>query len=642
MAVAHVAGHGQLSATLSFFNRWVPSRIRKTYLYHPLPATADGPEESFAMTERVGPAAQLHATEVRPRNGTWRDLAGGTDEGPIKMAPVATQEGITEIAVSINDSEEEEPTEDDKVRLRRVADKLPKSAWLVAIIEFCERFAYYGLTGPFQNYIENAYSDVKLPGALGLGQTAATGLTNFFQFWCYVTPILGAILADQYLGKYKTILYFSVCYMFGLLILFLTSLPVAIEHGAALGGLIAAMVVIGLGTGGIKANVSPLIAEQYRGIKPTIRILKSGERVIVDPALTIQRIYMIFYLCINFGALASIATTELEKNVGFWAAYLLPMLLFVIGFCVLVVGRKKYVVRPPKGSVIFHAFRAIWIGVLNRGNLDVAKPSYQDEYGRKYKTPWDDIFIEEIKRALVACKVFVFFPIYWVTDSQMINNFVSQAGTMQLHGIPNDIMQNIDPITIIIFIPILDRIGYPLLRKAGIKFKPITRITWGFILGSLAMGYAAIVQELIYTSPPCYRFPSSKTCAAGGNQVHVAVQTPAYLLIGISEIFASITGLEYAFTKAPPSMKSFVMSMFLLTTAFGSMLGIALSPTAKDPRLVWLYTGLAVSAMVAAAAFWLLYNRYNATEDEMNELEARRPAQLESEVETNGHQAEKV
>ena len=68
-------------------------------------------------------------------------------------------------------------------------------------------------------------------------------------------------------------------------------------------------------------------------------------------------------------------------------------------------------------------------------------------------------------------------------------------------------------------------------------------------------------------------------------------------------------------------MKSFVMSMFLLTTAFGSALGIALSPTAKDPKLVWMYTGLCIATIIVAAVFWLLFRRYNATEEQMNALE---------------------
>ena len=81
-------------------------------------------------------------------------------------------------------------------------------------------------------------------------------------FWCYVTPLLGAIVSDQYLGKYNTIVYFSFVYLVGVFILFITSLPVSIEHGGALPGLIVAMIIIGLGAGGIKSNVSPLIAEQ--------------------------------------------------------------------------------------------------------------------------------------------------------------------------------------------------------------------------------------------------------------------------------------------------------------------------------------------------------------------------------------------
>jgi POT family proton-dependent oligopeptide transporter len=210
-------------------------------------------------------------------------------------------------------------------------------------------------------------------------------------------------------------------YIAGLVILLVTSLPVSLEHGAGLGGLIAAMIIIGLGTGGIKSNVSPLIAEQYRGTKQTIRTLKSGERVIVDPAVTIQRLYMIFYFCINIGSLSAIATTELELHIDFWAAYLLPTLMFVVGFIVLIVGRKYYVVRPPKGSIVIHAFKVMWIGLINKGNLDAAKPSYQQEYGGRHKTPWNDLFIGEIRRALVACRVFVFFPIYWVVYSQMLS-----------------------------------------------------------------------------------------------------------------------------------------------------------------------------------------------------------------------------
>lgn len=344
------------------------------------------------------------------------------------------------------------PSSSDLATLPRVPGKLPKGAFLVAIVELCERFAYYGLSGPFQNYMANKYNDPNgLPGAIGLDQSGATALSNFFQFWCYVTPIIGAVVADQYLGKYRTIKYFSIVYVLGIAVLFVTSLPISIENGGAFPGLVVAMAIIGLGTGGIKvslvsiaslvffttickanpasqSNVSPLIAEQVQETKPYIQTRRNGKRVLVDPELTVQRVYMIFYMCINLGSISAIATTTLELHVGFWAAYLLPLVMFCVGYFVLVAGKKRYVIRPPQGGVISHCFKALWIATTNRFNLTAAKPSHQRRLGtRAYRIGWDDAFVDELQTALAACKVFLFFPIYWLTYSQMLNNFVSQG-----------------------------------------------------------------------------------------------------------------------------------------------------------------------------------------------------------------------
>jgi dipeptide/tripeptide permease len=177
-----------------------------------------------------------------------------------------------------------------------------------------------------------------------------------------------------------------------------------------------------IGTGGIKSNVSPLIAEQYTETKQRVKILPSGEKVIIDPALTIQRIYMIFYMCINIGSLSALATTTMELHIGFWSAYLLAFCTFVVGLFVLVAGKKKYVVRPPKGSVIVHCFKALWIAARSKNGLNAAKPSFRGT--RQF--PWDDAFIEELRRALVACRVFVFFPIFWT-----VYNNVSITGCVR-------------------------------------------------------------------------------------------------------------------------------------------------------------------------------------------------------------------
>jgi len=519
----------------------------------------------------------------------------------------------------------EEPTLSEKTSLRHVAENLPISAWLVAVVELCERFTYYGMSGLFQNYVQRPLDGSQGRGALGMDHQGATGLTTFFQFWCYVTPIIGAIIADQYLGKYKTIVLFCIVYMVGLLILVCTSIPSALEHGSGLGGFIVSILIIGLGTGGIKSNVAPLIADQYKRKKMAISTTKKGERVVIDPALTIQRIYMIFYGCINVGSLSLLATPYMEKFIGFWSAYLLCLCMFMVGTLVVILGRKFYVVRPPQGSIITDAFRALFIMIKNR-DMDAPKPSWQTERHGSSAVTWDDHFIDELKRALVACRVFAFYPIYWVVYGQFSSNFVTQAGQMEAHGIPNDLMQNFDPISIIVFIPILETCVYPIMRRLKIPFRPITRIALGFIVASLAMMYAAIVQHLIYSAGPCYGQPlcdaSKIDGTAYGNNVHIAIQTPAYVFIGVSEIFASVSGLEYAYTKAPPSMKSFVQSMYLLTNAFGSALAEALTPAAFDPAIMWMFVGLACASFVCGIIFYAVFYHLNAKEDDMNALDA--------------------
>jgi POT family proton-dependent oligopeptide transporter len=535
------------------------------------------------------------------------------------------------------------PTAEELRTLRKVGEPLPKSAFLVAIVELCERFTYYGASGLFQNYISRPHNGDLGRGALGLGHQGATGLSTFFQFWCYVTPILGknehystlkhlanfssgAIIADQYLGKYNTIVIFCGVYIIGLLILTLTSLPVALDHGAGMPGFILAVIVIGLGTGGIKSNVAPLIADQYKRRQMVIGSdKKTGERVIIDPAITIQRIYMVFYFCINAGSLSLIATPYMELYTDFWSAYLLCLCVFLIGTLTLVLGRKVYVVRPPEGSIITNAFRVIFMMIKNR-KMDGAKPSYQAGLGNTTVLRWDDHFVDEVKRALVACQVFCFYPIYWVVYGNFSNNFVTQAGQMAGHGIPNDLMQNFDPIAIIVFLPLVDQFLMPFLRKRNIPFPPINRITCGFWIASLAMVYAAVIQYYIYQAGPCYGHPLCDAAkdASGtiqGNNIHIATQTGAYMLIGISEIFASVTGLEYAYTKAPPSMKSFVQSMYLLTNAFGSAISEALNPLLYDPAIMYVFAGLAVASFLSGCAIWIMFHHLNETEDEMNQLD---------------------
>ncbi|KAJ1853360.1 peptide transporter ptr2 [Coemansia sp. RSA 2703] len=518
-------------------------------------------------------------------------------------------------------------TEADMGTLRRVADRIPPAAIFIVLTELAERFTYYGITGPFQNYIQNGYKTGPRPGAINGGQHMATGLGNFFQFWCYLTPIFGAIVADQWLGKFKTVLLFSIIYIVGDLILTLTAIPASIRHGGALPGMIIAMITIGLGTGGIKSNVSPMVAEQYGRYRPFVRKLKNGTEVVVDRELTVQSIFNWFYWAVNVGGLSAIATTEIEANVDFWPAYLLPTLMFVVCVIVFWLGRKKYVITKPNGSIVIKAYGTIAAAIRNHRKAKASNQLLIGEDGKKanwmdYAKPsnnlcdagvqWDDKFVDELRVAIRSCKIFLCYPIFWLCYGQLSNNLVSQSGQMNTGSVPNDIMQNIDPLCIIILIPVFDWLIYPGFRRCGMELRPVARITIGFLVAALSMAYAAIIQHVIYTKGPYYKNAGDE--GYGFNDISAGIQIPAYILMAISEIFASVTGLEYAYKRAPESMKSIIMSIFLLTNAGGSILAFAFNPISSNPHMVENYA--IVSGLMGAFAilFVICFRHYDQRE----------------------------
>ncbi|KAJ2079211.1 peptide transporter ptr2 [Coemansia sp. RSA 988] len=521
-------------------------------------------------------------------------------------------------------------TVEDMSTMRRVSDRIPTAAFFVLLTEFCERFTYYGISAMFQNYVKNPYkAENSNPGAIDGGQQMATGLNNFFQFWCYLTPIFGAIIADQWLGKFKTILLFSFIYIVGDLILTLTSIPASIRSGGALPGLIIAMITIGAGTGGVKANVSPMVAEQYGRYRPFVRTLKNGKQVVVDRELTVQSIFNWFYWSINVGGLSAIATTEIEANVDFWPAYLLPTLVFVICVFVFWCGRKKYVITKPTGSIVLKAYRVFSTGIRNYRAAKAENRLILGEDGKpvnwiNYAKPslcangsdisWSDKFVDELFMALRSCKIFLCYPVFWLCYGQMSNNMVSQSGQMNTGNVPNDIMQNLDPLCIIILLPVFERFIYPAFRRCGLELRPVTRITCGFLVAAMAMAYAAILQHFIYITGPYY--DKAGDDGNGFNHISAGIQVPGYILIGISEILASVTGLEYAFTKAPESMKSIVMSIFLFTNAGGSILAFCFNSISTNPHLVKNFA--IVSGLMGAftVLFFVCFRHYDKRDAE--------------------------
>ncbi|GAW13301.1 hypothetical protein ANO14919_026820 [Xylariales sp. No.14919] len=555
---------------------------------------------------------------------------------------------------------EEYPSKKDLETLRRVKGHISPIIYTIAFIELCERFAYYGTTAVFVNFIQQplppgsttgAAGTFGQPGALDQGQQASTGLVTFNSFWAYLMPLLGGYLSDTYWGKYKTIHVAIVVATFGHLILIISAIPPVIRNpNAALGIFSLGLIFFGIGVGFFKANISPMIAEQYEAShpRPTVETLKSGERVIKDPVLTISVIYMRYYFFINVGSLVGqISMVYAEKYVGFYLSFTLPTALFLFCPFVLIIFKNKYVRRPPTGSVIGKFFGLLGLGMKGRWSLNPVqlwknirepgffervKPSNIPESERPLWMTFDDHWVDEVRRGIKACQVFFLFPIYWLPYNQLNSNLTSQAASMLLQGVPNDVVNNLDPIALLIFIPICDKVLYPFLRKLGYNFTPIKKITAGFALGTLAMVVGAVIQHYIYWKSPCRDisgYGHVSDCKAVLNlederlykpNLTVWIQTPAYVLIAFSEIFASITGLEYAFTKAPRNMRGFITGIFWFAQAFSAAIAQAFVPLSTDPLLVWLYTTVAIIAALGGLLFHFVFIKLDKEEEALNAL----------------------
>lgn len=211
--------------------------------------------------------------------------------------------------------------------------------------------------------------------------------------------------------------------MLGLILLSVSAIPESIAAGFGLPGfIVSTYIFIAFGTGGIKANVSAYSAEQVReGIHPT-----ADPKVYLDSSLTVESVFRYFYWAINVGALLGqiICPVVIQQYHSYPIAYAIPAVLFFVGIIVFVLGKNHYYNKPPSGSILLKTWRCMYKAMSTKAQapvahwLDKAKGSGQE---------WDDKFIDDLKRTLKACVVFLFYPFYWALYANMSDNFISQV-----------------------------------------------------------------------------------------------------------------------------------------------------------------------------------------------------------------------
>jgi dipeptide/tripeptide permease len=160
------------------------------------------------------------------------------------------------------------------------------------------------------------------------------------------------------------------------------AIPSVLDAGHGVAPFLVSLFLLAIGAGLFKPNVAPTIMDQYQHQKAYVKTLKSGERVIVDPESTIQRIMLWFYGFINIGAFFAVATSYCEKYVGYWLAFLLPGIVYFLLPALLWYLNDKLVKYPPSGSKLNKVWKITTVAFkYNKGQFwkssfwDVAKPS---------------------------------------------------------------------------------------------------------------------------------------------------------------------------------------------------------------------------------------------------------------------------
>jgi proton-dependent oligopeptide transporter, POT family len=374
--------------------------------------------------------------------------------------------------------------------------------------EAAERFSYYGMKSVLTVFM--AHYILNQSGVLApMNENESYMYTHLFVFGVYFLPVIGAVLADGLLGKYWTILSLSIVYCLGngTLACMATSWGVAIGQRIML---LIGLILICLGAGGIKPCVSANVGDQFGDSNKHL----------------LSKMFGWFYFSINAGSfISSILCPWLLANPKWgpgWA-FGIPGIAMLIATLFFWGGRNKMVHVPPRG-------------------LGYLKETFSKE---------GLITIGRI--AMVFFFILFFWGLWGMSNGA---EWTLQAEKMNLHWMGLDLIaaqvQTANPILILIFIPIVNYVIYPAIDKI-FPLTPLRKIGIGLFITALSFVVIVMIQGWI----------------DAGLKPSINWQLLAYAVLTLGEAMVSITGLEFAYTQSPNSMKSSIMALWLLTVASG-------------------------------------------------------------------------
>ncbi|XP_073830928.1 peptide transporter family 1 isoform X2 [Musca autumnalis] len=483
-------------------------------------------------------------------NGT-KPESGIAEETPVE----ATKTDALELTPSslVGAKKVDEPESNDKIEATTVAEaegqvkKLPypKSVFFIISNEFCERFNYYGMRTILVLYLSRQ---------LNYSDDTATVIFHIFTMFVYFLCILGAIISDSWLGKFKTILYLSLVYVCGSVLVTLGAMP-PLNLPATTFTMIG-LALIALGSGGIKPCVSAFGGDQF----------KMPEQI-----KQMTTFFSLFYFSINAGSLISTTVTPiLREDVHCFGekecyslAFGVPAILMAVSIVIFVLGRPLYKSKPPAGNMVVLVSKTIGNAISTKWKEKKTNPRehWLDYADKKY----DRQLIEDVKVLMRVLVLYLPLPIFWALFDQQGSRWTFQAtrmdGDMGSWDIKPDQLQVLNPLLILVFIPLYDVAFYPALSLIGIR-RPLQKLTMGGILAGVAFIISGVVElnlEKTYPTLPTLhntqlRIFNGENCAytlASNIPGHPTINIPAHGYYVNKDIPVSGYYFELSYTFTP-------------------------------------------------------------------------------------------
>jgi solute carrier family 15 (peptide/histidine transporter), member 3/4 len=393
----------------------------------------------------------------------------------------------------------------------------------ILVAECAERLAYYGIMPNLQQYLVDT---------LGITSNDANTLIEIFNGLIYVTPLVSAAIADTWLGTFSTILVFSCFYIAGLALLALSSLESISQTWMVYVSLFGLLTI---GAGGIKSCVNILGGSQYH-----------PEEHVEE----ITRFFTFFYSAINVGAIVGgIVVPIVQQATGsYFIGYLIPLCSFALAIGVFIIGSPRYIKMEPQGSQVVQVMRVIGSCIKECSPIGRMKESNGGRYSDK--------FVGETQSLLNLVPLFALTVPFNICYNQMTTVFYTQGTKLSSYffGVPMtpSLMQNVDPISVIVFSLIVEYFLYNKLRERDMMPSVLVRFFVGCCMGTISVLCAMGLERAIMNSPD----PE--------NTISIWWQVPQFCFIAIGEIFLISTSYEVAFTYSPESMKAVGSALNLL------------------------------------------------------------------------------